>query len=74
MKIYNVAVIDGDEESEEYAVLAEDGQQARGVLAAFDWLSGKPPYQSVEIRETVKASCDGRAGVLEKMGERGTWS
>ncbi len=43
MKIYNVAVIDGDEESEEYAVLAEDGQQARGVLAAFDRLSGKPP-------------------------------
>ena len=43
MKFSHVAVIYGDEESEEYAVLAEDGQQAREVLAAFDRLSGNPP-------------------------------
>ncbi len=42
MKFSHVAVIYGDEESEEYAVLAEDGQQAREVLAAFDRLSGNP--------------------------------
>ncbi len=34
MKFSHVAVIYGDEKSEEYAVLAEDGQQAREVLAA----------------------------------------
>ena len=72
MKIYNVAVIYGDQEIEGYAVLAEDGKRAREVLA--EHLRGKRSYQYLQIRGTVQGSFDGRARVLGKMSERGTWS
>ena len=71
MKIYNVAVIDGDQEFEEYAVLAEDEKRAREMFAGH--LSGKRFYQYLQIRGIVKGSFDGRARVLGKMAEPDTW-
>jgi hypothetical protein len=43
MKIFNIAVIYGDQEFEGYAVLAEDGKRALEVLAGH--LSGQRSYQ-----------------------------
>jgi len=72
MKFSHMAVIYGDEESEECAVLAEYGQQAREVLAAFDRLSGNPPPKCRD--QGNRKGIMLWAGVLEMMGERGTWS
>jgi len=51
MKIYNIAVIYGDQEFVGYAVLAENGKRALEVLAGH--LSAQRSYQYLQMKGTV---------------------
>jgi len=51
VKIYNIAVIYGDQEFVAYAVLAENGKRALEVLAGH--LSAQRSYQYLQMRGTV---------------------